>query len=245
MIDRLQDVLFYLSLPVIAVLVGGIVATLRPPGPTIRSSIQHFAAGVVFAAVAAELLPEMIRERQPQAIFIGAALGVGLMLAVRSLTYKLGQPKSLSEPKKPAGLVATVGVDLVVDGLLVGVGFAAGARQGILIAIALTIEVLFIGLSAANSLVGAGVSRRRTLQVTVGLAALLAGGALVGVLMLGALSGFALELVLSFGAMALLYLVVEELLVEAHEVPETPLITAAFFAGFLLLLLIDILAQGE
>lgn len=56
------------------------------------------------------------------------------------------------------------------------------------------------------------------------------------------LSGGALELVLSFGAAALLYLVTEELLVEAHEVPETPLTTAMFFLGFLVLLVIEIIA---
>ena len=44
---------------------------------------------------------------------------------------------------------------------------------------------------------------------------------------------------LAFGLMALLYLVTEELLVEAHEKPDTPLISAMFFVGFLGLLLIE------
>ncbi|HEV8177483.1 MAG TPA: hypothetical protein VGP44_07295 [Gemmatimonadales bacterium] len=42
-----------------------------------------------------------------------------------------------------------------------------------------------------------------------------------------------LAAVLAFGAAALLYLVVEELLVEAHEEAETPLLGAMFFLGFL------------
>ncbi|NWP75002.1 transporter, partial [Escherichia coli] len=44
---------------------------------------------------------------------------------------------------------------------------------------------------------------------------------------------------LSFGLMALLYLVTEELLVEAHARRDTPLISAMFFIGFLVLLLIE------
>ena len=48
---------------------------------------------------------------------------------------------------------------------------------------------------------------------------------------------------LSFGLMALLYLVTEELLVEAHEKPDSPLISAMFFVGFLALLLIEEIAM--
>jgi ZIP family zinc transporter len=40
--------------------------------------------------------------------------------------------------------------------------------------------------------------------------------------------------ILGFGVSALLYLVTEELLLEAHDTPDTPLITATFFLGFLI-----------
>ena len=42
-----------------------------------------------------------------------------------------------------------------------------------------------------------------------------------------------LALILGFGVSALLYLVTEELLLEAHETRDTPLIMATFFLGFL------------
>ena len=44
---------------------------------------------------------------------------------------------------------------------------------------------------------------------------------------------------LALALMALLYLVTEELLVEAHEVKDTPLITSMFFVGFLALLILE------
>ncbi len=74
-----------------------------------------------------------------------------------------------------------------------------------------------------------------------GKAILLMGG--LGIMiMLGAGAGFAtigatpavLAAILGFGVSALLYLVTEELLVEAHETADTPLITATFFLGFLI-----------
>jgi ZIP family zinc transporter len=46
----------------------------------------------------------------------------------------------------------------------------------------------------------------------------------------------------SFALVALLYLVVEELLAEAHAEPDKPLATALFFAGFRGLLILDGLA---
>ena len=66
-------------------------------------------------------------------------------------------------------------------------------------------------------------------------------GATVGVTLLAGLAGPELVAVLAFGVAALLYLVTEELLVEAHEVPETVLVTSIFFVGFLLLLVIALL----
>lgn len=47
--------------------------------------------------------------------------------------------------------------------------------------------------------------------------------------------------VLAFGVAALLYLVTEELLVEANEVTDTPIHTAVFFVGFIAFFLVDIL----
>ena len=52
---------------------------------------------------------------------------------------------------------------------------------------------------------------------------------------LGDVGPAVLAFMLAFGAAALLYLAVEELLVEAHEETETTLLSAMFFAGFLVI----------
>ena len=85
----------------------------------------------------------------------------------------------------------------------------------------------------------AGASRARVLGTTTGLAVLLVAGAAAGGLAAGALTGGLLTAALAFGVTALLYLVTEELLVEAHETEDTPLATATFFVGFLALLLLE------
>ena len=241
MLRSLQYVFIYTLLPVVAMIIGGSVAAFRPPRPTLQSYLQHFAAGVVFAAAAGEVLPEIMHTGSPIPLIIGFALGVIVMLGIKRLTEHFEQHE-VSQAGQPTRLVVVVGVDLLIDGLLVGVGFAAGAKVGLLLTVALTLEILFLGLSTAAELTEAGATRGRVIGTTAGLAVLVAAGAAVGVTLLAGLSGSALEVVLSFGAAALLYLVTEELLVEAHETPDTPLITAAFFVGFLVLFVIEMIA---
>lgn len=60
-------------------------------------------------------------------------------------------------------------------------------------------------------------------------------GAIAGAAVLGNASTATQAAVLAFGAAALLYLVTEELLVEAREGPETPLLAGMFFLGFIVI----------
>lgn len=56
---ELQLILPYVMIAVCAGLVGGIIAFFWAPGLYARSALQHFAAGVVIAAVASDLIPEV------------------------------------------------------------------------------------------------------------------------------------------------------------------------------------------
>jgi ZIP family zinc transporter len=236
----LLNVLNYAAFPAIAVIVGGIIATLRPPGSVIRSAVQHLAAGVVFAALATELLPDVMHRRLPLATIGGFALGVIVMLGLKALTERK-PAQGATRGRFPVSLIAVLAVDIALDGVLVGIGFAAGEKQGLLLTIALTLEVLFLGVSGAAALSGAGASKSMILVTTFAFGVLLLIGAGAGAVALNGLSPLALDVVLSFGIAALLYLVTEELLVEAHEAPETPLLSAMFFVGFLMMLVIEML----
>lgn len=212
---------------------------LFPMQPWLRSALQHFAAGTVFAAVAAELLPDVMSHHAPLATVLGFLIGVTAMLLIRAFTARLEQQKTQKQAGS-AGLLTAIGVDITIDGLLIGIGFAAGARQGLLLTVALTLELLSLGLATATSLQQKGATRLRSSMTTSLLALLVLVGAMIGLFSLTAVSGNALAVVLSFGVAALLYLVTEELLVEAHEVPETTFITSVFFLGFLAILLLDL-----
>ncbi len=202
----------YTLIPALATVLGAAVAAVRQPGPAVTSAVQHLAAGVLFAAVAGEILPDLKHQQSPIAVIVGGALGVALMLLVKRLGEKA---------KGSVGLIATVGIDILIDGLVLGIGFAAGAKQGLLLTGALTLEVLFLGIAVASKLKQTSGSAGRVVGTVAGLALLLPLGALLGT-PVGALPGPYLAGFFAFALVALLYLVTEELLVEAHAVPEQP-----------------------
>ena len=221
------------AFPIAAVIVGSVVAVLRPPGPRLTSAVQHFAAGVVLAALAGEVLPDLRNEGNLLWAVAGFAGGTSVMLALGALGRRLERLPRQTPSMLPIGLLVAVAVDLLLDGLLVGLGSDLGANQGVVLTIALTIEILFIGLSVTTRLSRDGISRSRAVITTSCLGLATGVGALGGAIVLSGASAQLLAFVLAFGAAALLYLVVEELLTEAHEETETVGLTAMFFLGFL------------
>lgn len=228
----LLTVLGYSAIPVAAATLGGALTAWRKPGDRVQSTVQHFAAGVVFAAVAAELLPDMLHGKGNGIlpIVLGATAGVALMLAIRTLSKRAGEA---------TGLVAVTSIDVFIDGLVVSLGFIAGAGQGLLLVVALSIELLFLGLTVALALGSTGASKARVVLATAGVAALLPLGAVAGTFLFRDLPQAWLTGFFAFGLVALLYLATEELLVEAHEKPDTALATAVFFVGFFVLVILD------
>ena len=237
-------VLGFALVPSLTLLLGGGAALFWKPSAAWRSAILHFAAGVVFSVVAVELLPDIVKQHAPLEVALGFGLGVGAMLGVRVVTQKIEKaaPDAPAQGAQssvlPLGLLLGIAVDIALDGFLLGIGFAAGAKEGALLALALAGEVLALGITLSTELRGLSIARGRIVAILTAIAALFLLGADLGATLLHGLSGEWLELVLSFGLAALLFLVTEELLTEAHEEEETPLLTLAFFGGFLLFLLL-------
>ncbi len=235
----LVQALSYTALAAVAALVGGVIAVYRPPGPQMESNVQHFAAGVVTAAVAAELLPDVHGEA-PQVVVLGFGVGVATMLGIHQLSKIIERRDVGGQFAGAAGLLITVGIDMIIDGVLIGVTFLNNPDTGVIIAVALTIEVLFLGVAGVVALPqDLGTARKLAVPAVFGL--LLTSGVVGGVLGLEGVTGAPIAVIIAFGSAALLYLVTEELLVKAGKVPETPVSTTLFFVGFLAIFLVDML----
>jgi ZIP family zinc transporter len=235
----IELILMFTLIPVIAVIAGGTVSAYRQPSRGIRVTIQHFAAGVVFSAVALQILPELVLKLRILPLVFGFSLGVVFMIGAGRILDKLTSGISGSQRAGSRSLAFASGIDMFIDGLLLGVSFGIGKRQGIMITIALTIEMLLLGLSVASSMVSDRTTRGRIIAITTVLAFCVILGAALGGLLLEGLSGAGLVSVLAFATSAFLYLVTEELLVEAHKAPDTTFATTMFFVGFLLMMVIE------
>lgn len=240
----IQEILIYALIPFLSIIIGGVFGLIRKPSGAFTSSVLHFAAGVVFSVVAVELLPDIVKGHAPLEVAIGFSLGVAAMVLIKYYAEKIEQKseETIIENALPMGLLIALGIDLLIDGLLVGVGFAAGDKEGVLLSVAMSFEVFALGLAVTLTCRKKGISTNKNIYILILLGLTFFIGALLGITLLSGLSTEMLELVLSFGLAALLFLVTEELLVEAHEEKETLFQTVCFFAGFLLFLIIGMIA---
>lgn len=225
---------FYAFIPVIVASLGAAWTSWREPTPKVVGAVQHLAAGVVFYAAAGEILPDAMHQGAIWTLVFGGAVGIAAMLLLRHLTE--------GAEEGPAGLVAASAVDALIDGLVLGLGFNASQRQGTLLALALAVEFLFLGLSIAGTF-GKGSRHWTVIGTTTGVSFAVPLGVLIAQ-PIGGLPQTWQAVAFAFGLIALLYLVTEELLTEAHERPETAWGAAAFFVGFLAMAVISELMRG-
>ena len=217
----------YALIPMAISIVGGMIASAYVPKPKVLSAFQHFVAGIVIGAVSIELLPKVTEHPSPWTIGAGFIVGVVFMLVLQAVTQVFTQNKSST------GLVIGSAIDLLIDGILIGVSFLAGKSSGIFIALSLSFCAFFLNLTVASTLT---CSKGAKWFVIIFIAAMLPIGAFLGSRIIAHLPPTILVETLAFGVAALLYLGIEELLAEGHKQKESLWISSTFFFGFLVIL---------
>lgn len=129
-----------------------------------------------------EVLPKVRHTGTAVGILAGfAASGlfmIGLKWQVRQFDKKEKQ-----KGKLPVGLAAAA--DTLIDGIIIGTGFSAAQELGILLAIALSIELLFLTLSVGSEFhKSKEQSRWKGIIIITGIALLIMVGAIGALLFL-------------------------------------------------------------
>ena len=241
--DQVSSSLPYILLATGAGILGSVIALSWNPNVRTRSAIQHFAAGAVLAAVAANVIPEVERLGTLPGIVGGFVAGVLLMIALKWVVVR-SEHTGKEKNKFPVGLAIAAAVDTFIDGVLISASFSASAQLGSLLAIALALELLFLTLSVGVELREGNFKFWQSLTVTGGIALLLLVGAFTAGFLFADASEATLAIVLSFGAAALIYLIAEELLVENIEAEKSLFPTLTLFSGYLALLILKLLEPG-
>jgi len=141
--------------------------------------------------------------------------------------------------KIPYGLITAVWVNGAIDGLLIGIAFVSSGAAGIITSIALGIEQGLLGITTTKSL-AKKFSNLKTFIIAVLLVVPIPIFGMIAGKFLNGLSGAVFAAINAFGLSGLLYLVTEELLIEAHEEEGTDkwYVSIHTFLGFLIVIVL-------
>ena len=217
-----------------------------------------FAAGVMIAAAVWSLLIPAIDQAEAAGLlgWVPAAggflLGVGFLIAMDSLLPHLHigakQPEGLSAPWKRTTLLFTaVTLHNIPEGMAVGLSFALAAQGGqaagytAAMALALGIGIQNFPEGAAISLPlrqeGKSVGRAFWMGSLSGVVEPIFG--VLTVLIAGSIQPL-MPWLLSFAAGAMIYVVVEELIPEAHLGEHSHVGTLGVIFGFVVMMILDV-----
>lgn len=226
------------------------------PRPHFQKTLLGFAAGVMTAAsVWSLLLPAIDRAAEgalpdwlPAAG--GMLLGVVFLSALDALLPHLRRDRTWQDAswRQTTLLMTAITLHNVPEGMAVGLAFSMAAQDTGSGALAGAVA-LAIGMGLQNFPEGAAISLPLRSD-GVGTGRAFAAGALSGVveplfglltvLVAGSVS-LVMPWVLSFAAGAMIYVVVEELIPEAHLGEHSHVGTASVMCGFLVMMLLDVM----
>lgn len=231
----LRSALIYSTLPLVITLAGGMLAAFRPLPASLTSTVQLFASGAVFAVIAVELLPDVVRAHPTEGI-TGFGLGVVMMIVMNSLSRRWERVSEEKDYRLPS-LLSGAFASIPIAGLLIGGGFVVGVREGQLLTLVATVEALAVALALNTALNKSGMRRGKLLLVAAAMAALIIAGAAAGARFMWGRSGADLDLIFAVCLAALLLRAMESL-VESYEDHSSPWGLVIFFAGVILFLLL-------
>lgn len=227
-------------LPASGMLLGALVAEWWRLSQHAIGALLHAAVGVAAAVVSVELMPRILQDIAPWqlavAFLLGAAASVAMVRGVNRAVHSLQVGET-----GPWKVYLAVAVDLIGDGLMVGIGSAVASGLGFMLALSQVVANIPGGFVALANLRAKGTSRTVRLAAAASLCVPVLIGAGLGFWLLRGQPANLQNAALAFVVGMLLLATVEDLVPEA-DAPKTRrlITTAAFAAGFVFFALISL-----
>ena len=227
----LNIIAMWMILPIGVIILGGIIVRWISLPDRLMAIMFFFASGVLIAALCTEVVPEAMLRHQPLSFVGGFTGGVLLMLIVRSLFEPTQEKIETLNGRITIASVVNIGISLMLNGVLVGIAFQSSGASGILMTVTLTIKGVLIGSGLAQTLFQRGSSLLFVLCVLTAFSAIAFGGSVLGWFLITTDARIITALICAAAAGIMLWVVFEELMIEAHQRGANRMDSMSFFIG--------------
>jgi len=225
--------MFVSTVSLLGTLIGSSVGLLiRNPSKRLLGGLIGFAAGIMLAVVAFDLIPECIKRWNFSSTISTAFVGI----AIIAFTDKLTAGKKFNSNKHlQIAFLTALGLMLhnFPEGIIMGCGFIAGGSLGIKMCILIAIHDIPEGIAVAAPMVASKVDSLKIFMYTALTALPTAFGAAMGIF-IGGISQGVLGTSLGLASGIMLYVVCGKMIPESNAIYSGITTTLGTLGGFLL-----------
>lgn len=213
-------------LPFAGNLAGALVSEAFSPSPAWRNRALHAAAGIVFAVVAVEIMPEALEALSGWQIALAFLAGGVVYLIAQAVIERRTEGSG-----RMWMIYLAVATDLFGDGLLIGSGTAVAASLGLTLAVGQVLADVPEGAATAITFRANDVPRRKRLLLSATFVVPVLGGAVLSYVTLRNASEGAQMAALVATAGLFAVAVFEDMITEAHDAAEDSRTSTGFLLG--------------
>lgn len=226
---------------------AAIVICCGRPGKRLLSALLGFAAGIMIAISAFDLIPGAIAVGSLFHAVAGFLTGAAMMYGLDLIVPHAHMTGEMDGPVKPGdklafeskailrtGYLVFLGIALhnIPEGLAIGAGMESSPELGLYIAIAIGLHNIPEGMATAGPLSAGGLSAAKVLLLSLLAGLMTPVGALLGLLVFG-VSGHFVGAGMALAAGAMVYIASDELIPQSHRY-NSHMANLGILGGFLL-----------
>jgi len=206
-----------------SLVIGGLIALVRPIGVRFTGLIMAFGAGVLISAVAFDLVAEAVQRADGnEAVVAGMFAGCAVFFGGDSAIERMGggnrkDARGAQQDGSPLAIVLGTVLDGIPESMVIGLTIYEGGAVGAAYLIAVFISNLPESISSSAGLLASGWHKARILWLWVGIAAVSGLASAAGYKLFQDSSPDTVAFVLAFAGGAILTMLASTMMPEAYE----------------------------